>query len=115
MNQYIKYQMDASQIRVTLCDKYDDENLNKFSASIEELQNQINPAKTFRNKTGNVIKKCIYDGNDLRILWCVVSESAYRAQQDGYPYDITVTRRENEGFGFVIISSVTRAGSVIGE
>lgn len=31
-----------------------------------------------------------------------------------YPYDVTVVRRENEGFGFVIISSVTRAGSTIG-
>ncbi|CAM1323212.1 Uncharacterised protein g8324 [Pycnogonum litorale] len=31
-----------------------------------------------------------------------------------YPYDVTVTRRENEGFGFVIISSVSRAGSTIG-
>ena len=27
---------------------------------------------------------------------------------------MTVTRLENEGFGFVIISSVTRAGSTIG-
>ena len=32
-----------------------------------------------------------------------------------YPYDVTVARRENEGFGFVIISSVTRAGSTIGK
>ena len=31
-----------------------------------------------------------------------------------FPYDITVTRREDEGFGFVIISSVTKAGSTIG-
>ena len=31
-----------------------------------------------------------------------------------YPYDVTVTRRENEGFGFVIISSASRAGSTIG-
>ncbi|MPC13471.1 Membrane-associated guanylate kinase, WW and PDZ domain-containing protein 2 [Portunus trituberculatus] len=31
-----------------------------------------------------------------------------------FPYDITVTRRENEGFGFVIISSVTKSGSTIG-
>ena len=31
-----------------------------------------------------------------------------------YPYDITVTRRENEGFGFIIISSASRAGSTIG-
>ncbi|XP_050413169.2 membrane-associated guanylate kinase, WW and PDZ domain-containing protein 2 isoform X3 [Patella vulgata] len=31
-----------------------------------------------------------------------------------YPYDVTVTRRENEGFGFVIISSVTKSGSTIG-
>ncbi|CAL4060667.1 unnamed protein product, partial [Meganyctiphanes norvegica] len=31
-----------------------------------------------------------------------------------FPYDLTVTRRENEGFGFVIISSVTKSGSTIG-
>lgn len=31
-----------------------------------------------------------------------------------YPYDVTVTRRENEGFGFVIISSLNKAGSAIG-
>ncbi|XP_022237212.1 membrane-associated guanylate kinase, WW and PDZ domain-containing protein 1-like isoform X2 [Limulus polyphemus] len=31
-----------------------------------------------------------------------------------YPYDITLTRKENEGFGFVIISSVGKAGSAIG-
>ncbi|XP_052779878.1 membrane-associated guanylate kinase, WW and PDZ domain-containing protein 3-like isoform X3 [Mya arenaria] len=34
---------------------------------------------------------------------------------DNYPYDVIVNRRENEGFGFVIISSVTKAGSTIGE
>nr|KAG5711461.1 hypothetical protein BaRGS_025888 [Batillaria attramentaria] len=32
-----------------------------------------------------------------------------------YPYDVTVTRRETEGFGFVIISSVTKSGSTLGE
>ncbi|XP_033213644.1 membrane-associated guanylate kinase, WW and PDZ domain-containing protein 1-like isoform X2 [Belonocnema kinseyi] len=31
-----------------------------------------------------------------------------------YPYDVAVTRMENEGFGFVIISSVNKAGSTIG-
>ena len=31
-----------------------------------------------------------------------------------YPYDVTVSRIENEGFGFVIISSASRAGSTIG-
>ena len=31
-----------------------------------------------------------------------------------YPYDVTVSRRENEGFGFVITSSVSRAGFSIG-
>ena len=31
-----------------------------------------------------------------------------------YPYDVRVVRRENEGFGFVIISSVNKTGSVIG-
>ena len=44
-------------------------------------------------------------------------DSPYRSQtlHDTYPYDVTVTRRENEGFGFVIISSVTKSGSTIGE
>ena len=37
-----------------------------------------------------------------------------RGVPDTYPYDVTVTRRENEGFGFVIISSVSRSGSTIG-
>lgn len=30
------------------------------------------------------------------------------------PYDVTVSRSENQGFGFVIISSVNRSGSTIG-
>lgn len=30
-------------------------------------------------------------------------------------YDVVVNRNENEGFGFVIISSVNKAGSTIGE
>ena len=44
-------------------------------------------------------------------------DSPYRSQtlHDTYPYDVTVTRRENEGFGFVIISSVTKSGSTIGK
>lgn len=32
----------------------------------------------------------------------------------GQTYDVTVHRQENEGFGFVIISSVNKAGSTIG-
>lgn len=32
-----------------------------------------------------------------------------------YPYDVTVSRQENEGFGFVIISSVKQQGSTIGK
>ncbi len=36
------------------------------------------------------------------------------ASSEMYPYDVTVTRLENEGFGFVIISAVSRAGSTIG-
>ncbi|KAJ1526097.1 hypothetical protein ONE63_009262 [Megalurothrips usitatus] len=40
---------------------------------------------------------------------------SYSSRHDGgYPYDVTVTRRENEGFGFVIISSVNKVGSTIG-
>lgn len=37
-----------------------------------------------------------------------------RSLEMQFPYDIEVTRRENEGFGFVIISSVTKSGSTIG-
>ena len=42
------------------------------------------------------------------------SSDGYGRGPETYPYDVTVTRRENEGFGFVIISSVSRAGSTIG-
>ena len=42
------------------------------------------------------------------------SADGYGRGAETYPYDVTVTRRENEGFGFVIISSVSRAGSTIG-
>ena len=34
---------------------------------------------------------------------------------NNYPYDVTLTRGDQEGFGFVIISSVARSGSVIGQ
>ena len=33
----------------------------------------------------------------------------------GYPYDVTVTRRETEGFGFVIISSSANQGQQNGQ
>lgn len=33
----------------------------------------------------------------------------------GPTYDVTVQRTENEGFGFVIISSVNKIGSTIGK
>ncbi|XP_039307362.1 membrane-associated guanylate kinase, WW and PDZ domain-containing protein 1 isoform X4 [Solenopsis invicta] len=42
-------------------------------------------------------------------------QSSYGRQMNlQYPYDVTVTRMESEGFGFVIISSVNKAGSTIG-
>ncbi|GAB1597467.1 membrane-associated guanylate kinase, WW and PDZ domain-containing protein 1 isoform X1 [Argonauta hians] len=46
----------------------------------------------------------------------VTDQPFYRAAgvSESYPYDVTVTRREHEGFGFVIISSVSKAGSTIG-
>lgn len=44
-----------------------------------------------------------------------ITNSLLKKFIEGYPYDVIVTRRENEGFGFVIISSVTKAGSTIGE
>lgn len=44
-----------------------------------------------------------------------VHQSYIRPSDIGYPYDVTVKRRENEGFGFVIISSLNKAGSTIGK
>ncbi|XP_072026608.1 membrane-associated guanylate kinase, WW and PDZ domain-containing protein 2-like isoform X3 [Amphiura filiformis] len=35
-------------------------------------------------------------------------------QESGFPYDITLSRRGNEGFGFVILSSTLKSGSKIG-
>jgi len=35
--------------------------------------------------------------------------------QLSYPYKVIVQRRDNEGFGFVIISSVNKNGSTIGK
>ncbi|CAG5135531.1 unnamed protein product, partial [Candidula unifasciata] len=32
-----------------------------------------------------------------------------------YPFDVVVSRRENEGFGFVIISSVNKSGASVDE
>ena len=48
--------------------------------------------------------------NYLNQTFVLISEG----YPEGYPYDVTVSRLENEGFGFVIISSVSRAGSTIG-
>jgi hypothetical protein len=52
----------------------------------------------------------------LMFTYCLPSDvSSYARPDIGYPYDVTVTRRESEGFGFVIISSVNKAGSTIGK
>jgi len=45
----------------------------------------------------------------------IVLSGYQRASIENYPFDVTVERRENEGFGFVIISSVSSAGSTIGQ
>nr|XP_022298503.1 uncharacterized protein LOC111107545 isoform X4 [Crassostrea virginica] len=47
----------------------------------------------------------------------VLGDSGYLSvgHSEMYPYDVLVTRRETEGFGFVIISSISKMGSVIGE
>ncbi|XP_046353265.1 membrane-associated guanylate kinase, WW and PDZ domain-containing protein 1-like isoform X6 [Haliotis rufescens] len=44
-----------------------------------------------------------------------VSQTNANTSSQSFPYDVTVTRKEREGFGFVIISSVTKAGTTIGE
>jgi len=31
-----------------------------------------------------------------------------------YPYDVTLNRQDHEGFGFVLVSSSTKSGAVIG-
>jgi hypothetical protein len=45
----------------------------------------------------------------------VITDVAANSLGTTYPYDVTVTRRETEGFGFVIISSVTKSGATLGE
>ncbi|XP_064114305.1 uncharacterized protein LOC135220771 isoform X10 [Macrobrachium nipponense] len=50
----------------------------------------------------------------LRRMMSTSTELHNRSLEMQYPYDVEVTRRENEGFGFVIISSVTKSGSTIG-
>lgn len=42
------------------------------------------------------------------------SQDFLNSQLSSYPYDVVVKRNENEGFGFVIISSINKAGSTIG-
>ncbi|XP_064114298.1 uncharacterized protein LOC135220771 isoform X4 [Macrobrachium nipponense] len=49
----------------------------------------------------------------LRRMMSTSTELHNRSLEMQYPYDVEVTRRENEGFGFVIISSVTKSGSTI--
>ncbi|XP_055881306.1 membrane-associated guanylate kinase, WW and PDZ domain-containing protein 1-like isoform X5 [Biomphalaria glabrata] len=41
--------------------------------------------------------------------------SASQGSVPQYPYDVVVSRRENEGFGFVIISSVNKSGASVDE
>lgn len=38
----------------------------------------------------------------------------YSLDSESFPYDVVVSRDEGEGFGFVIISSLNKTGSVIG-
>lgn len=61
--------------------------------------------------------KCLYISFFFMFSLLFTADSAYhtRSMESIYPYDVTVTRQENEGFGFVIISSVSRAGSTIGK
>lgn len=62
-------------------------------------------------------KLILHNYRQILISLFFFADSPYRSQtlHETYPYDVTVTRNESEGFGFVIISSVTRAGSTIGE
>jgi hypothetical protein len=41
-------------------------------------------------------------------LYIPLDVCSYTKPDIGYPYDVTVTRRESEGFGFVIISSANK-------
>lgn len=65
------------------------------------LQLRIITSRNLFNSFVNFISFCFVDSTLLR-------------PEIRYPYDVTVTRRENEGFGFVIISSSNKAGSAIG-
>ncbi|KAI5731509.1 hypothetical protein M8J77_011202 [Diaphorina citri] len=59
-------------------------------------------------------KASVYGRVTLGIRRKVMPPAETTSMMLGYPYDVTITRRENEGFGFVIISSLNKAGSTIG-
>nr|XP_018903603.1 PREDICTED: membrane-associated guanylate kinase, WW and PDZ domain-containing protein 1-like isoform X2 [Bemisia tabaci] len=50
----------------------------------------------------------------IRRRICLPGQDIQYDTMNVYPYDVTVKRSENEGFGFVIISSLNKAGSTIG-
>ena len=47
-------------------------------------------------------------------VYPTASTTSSAALTNPYPYDVTVERQENEGFGFVIVSSVAKKGLTIG-
>ncbi|CAG2053360.1 unnamed protein product [Timema podura] len=62
----------------------------------------------------DIVYSTIFCGIEIKGEGLACQDVSNDARSDiGYPYDVTVTRRESEGFGFVIISSVNKAGSTI--
>lgn len=76
----------------------------------------------FKNQSNYSVKKRtkrVYTLLPLRkcantIVSSFLVDNAMLRPEVRYPYDVTINRQENEGFGFVIISSLNKAGSAIG-
>lgn len=89
--------------------------LRKYIFLHHSLQQQFAAAQHNRKYKPSLLTCCFYGntvselGGGGRPLGGVPGSG-----QESFPYEVCVTRREDEGFGFVIISSITRAGSVIG-
>ena len=74
-----------------------------------------------RDKTVSSRRRCVLGIRKLRLANVCVILSGVDGYNIGlnkpkfnYPYDVTLNRREHEGFGFVLVSSSSKSGATIG-
>lgn len=101
------------------------DNYSVLKASHRQVVQLVNAAAT-RGQVNLILRRRIYPGPPLVQSYTLPGMHWLHEQpppsiaHPGPPlqaetYDVTVRRNENEGFGFVIISSVNKIGSTIGK